>query len=350
MRDNRPISNWLIAVALTGGALLPWSVPALASATTPVTSDVIAAGPSRLFEFHSAFWINLHHFLYLQARARMDTPDSHRPAVAGVRADMEMICKLPPDQRQPWNAALDCYERDLAKLDLIFDGSLVKMTNKIATQESIPSLHSSGLDPAVIHALEGAAPVYRSHWWPRHDQMNRAWAAMIDPLLRRYGDSLAQEIAKAYQTNWPAKPFRVDLCAYANWAGAYTVDDMQRITLSSLDEGNGATQGLEGLFHESLHVLEGPVVAELLRQAKAQGKEAPRFLSHALIFYTAGEITRRTVSGHKPYAVGHHLWNGDPWSKYWNLLRTYWQPYLDGRTSLVDAMRDIVAGTKDNET
>ena len=166
---------------------------------------------------------------------------------------------------------------------------------------------------------------------------------MIDPLLQKYGASLAQQIVKAYQTSWPAKPFRVDVCAYANWAGAYTVDESARITLSSTDEGSGGTQGLEALFHESLHVLEVVVVAELRRQAKAQGKEPPRFLSHALIFYTAGEITKRIVPRHVPYAVTHELWRGEPWSKYWQLLTTYWQPYLDDKTDFVEALKRIVA-------
>jgi hypothetical protein len=126
---------------------------------------------------------------------------------------------------------------------------------------------------------------------------------------------------------------------------AYTVDDSARITLSSLDEGNGGTQGLEALFHESLHVLETNVVAELRQQAEGQGRDVHRPLSHALIFYTAAEITKRTVAGHKPYAVTHDLWSGEPWSKYWRVLRTYWQPYLDGKVKFAEALRQAVAAS-----
>lgn len=318
------------------------SAPVIAQAA-PRTSSILPVS-AKLFEFHNAFWVNLHHLLYVQAHARLNTPDSRRRAVAGVRAEMAEESKLSPEERRNWDAARDYYERELAPLDLIFDERLVAITNKIAAQESAPTLQSSGLDPALIRALESAAPAYRSLWWPRHERTNRAWVAMIDPLLQKYGASLSEQIAKAYQTSWPTKPFRVDVCAYANWAGAYTVDDSARITLSSLDEGNSGTQGLEALFHESLHVLEVNVVAELQRQAKAEGKELPRFLSHALIFYTAGEVTRRTVPGHKPYAVTHDLWSGEPWSKYWQVLQTYWQPYLDGKASFAEALKQVVAG------
>jgi hypothetical protein len=328
---------------------LLWLTNSLGLSSPPASAQIVqrtnSALPAKLFEFHNAFWINLHHVLYVQARARLNTPDSRRRAVAGVSAEFAEESKLVPEERRNWDAALDYYERELAPLDLIFDERLVALTNRIAAQESAPTLQSSGLDSALVRALESAAPAYRSLWWPRHERANRAWVAMINPLLEKYGASLAEQVTKAYQTSWPAKPFRVDVCAYANWAGAYTVDDSARITLSSLDEGNGGTQGLEALFHESLHVLETNVVAELGRQAKAQGKELPRFLSHALIFYMAGEITRRTVAGHKPYAVTHDLWSGEPWSKYWLVLQTYWQPYLDGKTSFAEALRQVVAAS-----
>ena len=152
---------------------LAWtSVAAFAQEAT--RSSSVLPVTSRFFEFHSAFWVNLHHFLYAQARARMNTPDSRRRAVAGVRADMAEESNLPPVQRRNWDAALDYYERELAPLDLIFDDRLVAITNSIAAQESAPSLQSSGLDPALVHALESAAPAYRSLWWPRHDRANRA--------------------------------------------------------------------------------------------------------------------------------------------------------------------------------
>ena len=65
---------------------------------------------SKLFEFHSAFWINLHHVLYVQARARMQTPDSTRPSVVKARDDLAMLHHLDAAQRRVWEAALDYYE------------------------------------------------------------------------------------------------------------------------------------------------------------------------------------------------------------------------------------------------
>ena len=34
-------------------------------------------GPLPVFEFHSGFWVNLHHFLYHEARARLGGKNPH---------------------------------------------------------------------------------------------------------------------------------------------------------------------------------------------------------------------------------------------------------------------------------
>jgi len=37
-------------------------------------------GPLPVFEFHSSFWVNLHHFLYHEARARLAATDTQPSA------------------------------------------------------------------------------------------------------------------------------------------------------------------------------------------------------------------------------------------------------------------------------
>ena len=86
-------------------------------------------------------------------RYRLRTPDSRRPAVAGVRAERAEESQLSLEERRNWDAALDYYEHELARLDLIFDERLVAITNKIAAQESALTLQSSGLDLARLKGL-----------------------------------------------------------------------------------------------------------------------------------------------------------------------------------------------------
>ena len=93
--------------------------------------------------------------LYVQVRARMQTPDSTRPSVVR-RDDLDLLRHCEATRRRAWEVALDYYEVHFASLDLVFDASLIATTNRIAALESHPSLEASGLDPALVQVLEAA--------------------------------------------------------------------------------------------------------------------------------------------------------------------------------------------------
>jgi hypothetical protein len=69
-----------------------------------------------------------------------------------------------------------------------------------------------------------------------------------------------------------------------------------------MDGGYKATRGLEMLFHEASHTIADSLGAAL-RDISAQTGKAPPFgVLHAIIFFTAGELTRRAVVGYTPFA------------------------------------------------
>ena len=66
--------------------------------------------------------------------------------------------------------------------------------------------------------------------------------------------------------------------------------------------------------------------------------------THPFIFYTAGEVTRRLYPGHVPYAEAGGLWaRSRDFGSMLPLLHHHWQPWLDGTTSLDEALRRIAA-------
>jgi hypothetical protein len=198
----RTIKNlaWLAiptVVILASGTGISTGVSDVAQADSlkPLSSPTqehasIIPNATKLFEFHSGFWANLHHFLYVQARARMKTPDSRRRAVASVSTDLASISTMSSEDRRKWEAALDYYEQNLATMDIIFDGRLTAVTNLLAKQESLSSLPSAEIDSTLKQRLESAADVYRARWWPQHDRSNRDWVKMIDSLLIKYGSAI----------------------------------------------------------------------------------------------------------------------------------------------------------------
>jgi hypothetical protein len=256
-----------------------------------------------------------------------------------------------PKERQLWDAAVDYYLKNIIKRDLLFDDELVTMNDQLSEAEAARDLSKSGINSEVVKVLESVAPVYRVHWWPQHDRANRFWIAVATPMVQQFSRTLIKQLTTAYQAKWPTDPIRVDVVEYANWAGAYTTfGDGQRVHITvDTDPGNQGFAALELLFHESSHWMVGPrngaVARAIARESQAQNKPVPDGLWHAIIFYTAGELTRRDLSeygvpDYTPYAY-RGLW-ARAWPKLQRPLELYWQPYLEGKVDFDKAIANII--------
>ncbi len=270
-----------------------------------------------------------------------------------------------PEERKAWAEAVDYYAGALADHDLLFNGDMVNINNRLAELENCSELAgqtarecASGLRPEQIAALERAAPVYRAHWWAEHDRGNRAGIAAVGPRVRQMGATLAQQLAEVYRAEWLAGRIRVDLVSYGGPFGAYTTLDPLHVTLSSADPRNQGPGALEVLFHEASHALARQVSEAIVRECRQRGKAIPRDLWHALLFYTTGEMVRRALvteraaaggamgreaDEYTPYAYRYGLY-ARGWSGYQRLLERHWQPYLDGKIDFDTAIARIVSG------
>ncbi|HEY2848111.1 MAG TPA: hypothetical protein VGI80_09855, partial [Pyrinomonadaceae bacterium] len=253
--------------------------------------------PARaIFVFHSnEFWLNLHHFLYVLGRASNKEKDTAREAVAGAPADQEQgLASLKPEDQTVWREAVFSYATGLSKKDLIFDDPVPALTNELARAGSAQNLADAKIDPALKAILEKAGPIYGKAWWPKHQQANQAWQKSIQTLVDRYGRDVLSFITKAYKLEWPATGFPVHISAYSNWAGAYSTTG-NLLVVSSLSGGLQGEYGLETIFHEGMHQWDGQMFAALRDASKISNKIVPQGLSHALIFFTAGEAVRSVL-------------------------------------------------------
>ncbi len=326
------------------------AIAVCASATYAQIPPSHASSPlvaeTRLFAFHSNLWVNLHHFLYVMARARKGL-DATRPATTAVLGDTSGVGALSPALRAAFDGALAYYDSAVAARDILFDSSLVAVNDRLAGLEQASSVRGAPrLDAGIADALERAAPAYRALWWPRHDAANRHWIDLALPQVAKGGDAAARDEARAFRQPWSSTPVRVDVAAYTNWAGAYTTEHPSHINVASLLPSNG--EGLapfETLFHEVLHTMDDSLLTVLQTAFRASGKRWPRDPTHAFIFYTAGEVTRRQFPEHVPFAEAVGMWmRNTDFARMLPLLRANWQPYLDGRSTLEDAMRKIAEG------
>jgi hypothetical protein len=277
--------------AILSAAVLLLSAGAALAQQDPGPPETSAGKP--LFTFRSALWVNLHHFLYVLGRACNGTPDSRRAAV-NAPADTQGFEALTPKERQTWEHAIAYYRSDVSPKDAVFDHGLVAMTNAIAAAGDSPSL--AGVDiPASLRAvLEASTPVYRKVWWERHAQSNRARIEELQSLLARYGKPISDMLTHVYQQSWPPEGLTVQMCAYANWAGAYSTEG-RLIVMASAYDGISKSEGLETVFHEAMHQWDDSMIPRLRDRAQRLNVEIPRDLFHALIFYTVGYATASVV-------------------------------------------------------
>ena len=338
-------------------------------------------GPLPVFEFHSGFWVNLHHELYFEARDRLNKAappsKSSSPLQNKMRTMQDFASSLTPAEQAAWENAIKYYVVNYANRDLLFNLDLILLKNQLGDFEDCDELTGAhkktcdaGLPGNIAQVLDAAAPVYRAHLWADQDRANRRWVTRVSPLVEEQGAGISQRLADIYQAKWPDYKIRVDVTARANWAGAYTTLDPLRVTISSTDAANQGDAALEVLFHEASHGIAEPVQNAIARECRQRDKPIPRDLWHALIFYTTGEVVRPLLSSngkpsgehrssdsshpdrpaaidkdkdeYVPYAIREGLYERG-WTNYLQLLTRFWQPYLDGTASFDDAIARMVS-------
>jgi hypothetical protein len=299
-----------------------------------------------LFDFHSGFWINLHHFLYLEAASQKPQPGPRRATVRP--SDADVLGSLSPEERSAWDAAVSYYQESVIQRDLLFDEGMNAIKDRLEDAEASSDLGNVDIPAPLRDVLLKATPIYRKHWWATHDADNRAWIARLKPLVEAHGNALRDSLVRIYETPWPGQPVRVDVTVYAGPVGAYTTIEPTRPTISTIDPANQGPAALEILFHETSHGMIRKV-ADALRAA--EGKEKPRVseprrsapLWHAVLFYTAGALVAGRVPGYVPYADKNGLWVRawpDPDRA---LIEQDWKPHMNGDVPLSAAIAKLVS-------
>lgn len=328
-------------------AVLPLALAALLCVAevslSPQDQTRIPSSPA--FEFHSSFWINLDHFLYLQGRIR----NAATVSTQGDPAQPQFLAPastegMTAEQKTAWNGALRIYAADWSTRDLQSNGDMVLINNRLTEMDGCADLSgksgpacASGLRPDLIAALDEAAPIYRTRWWPEQDRENRAWITGVAPQVRTQGGELARQLSEIYRSEWTGPPIRVDVVWYAGPEGAYTTLMPSHITVSSHDTRNQGPAAFAVLFDAASHTIGGDVQQEIAEQCRRQNKPIPRDLWPALLFYTTSELVRQ-----KSANGDHDALQERGWGSYEGILGVYWQPYLDNRVGLDIAIARLV--------
>ncbi|HSM07419.1 MAG TPA: hypothetical protein VLA33_00195 [Gemmatimonadota bacterium] len=267
------------------------------------------------FDIRTSPWVSLHFFAFHAARAASGEDYGYRtvplfPEDAALLDDPAIAAAFAP-VAEMYAPVLD---------NRLFRGSLFAVVRQLG--EGPQTIE----DPEVRSTFEAFMPTYREHFWPRHRPMAEAFAARLRADMAAHGPALLAATADQLDASWGDADYLTYVSAYANWAGAFSNDNI--LFLSAADP-DIAAHALEMYVHETAH---GEPIGDTIRPAAnaalaAHGLEHDRFW-HYLLFKATGEAARRVLGeDYVPYARATGLaGRGD--SKIWyDALDEVWDQY-----------------------
>ena len=295
------------------------------------------------FDFHDTPWLNLHNFLFKEAKLRRGIADDGLGARGNLTEDTAGARPLDPQEHAGWNDAVEYYASVIIRDDMGLDSVVARINDRLANAAPDEQLVDADLPSPLRRVLLQAMPVYRVVWWPVHERRNEQWIGRMRAQLAHTEPCLAPRLAQLLEGSWPSEPIRVDATVYASWFGAYSTLHPLHSTISTTARGSQDTHGLEVLLHEAGHGMLGTIDSTLTAQARRQRRALPPELSHLVLFYTAGAIMTELVPEYTPYAEAFGIWDQNATARrYQAILQREWQPYIDGHRSLSEAIAGIV--------
>jgi len=300
------------------------------------SSDRIAE--SEKYTFHSNFWINMHHFLYQQAKNRGVARKYGQPERA-------LLKKLSPRMKTRYDEAIAYYQKNIIKKSL-FNDELLANRNAFILNKSRSKLRGKQFNKSLKQVLNNFASTYKKHFWKMHHQANQKIVKRYLPTIQQFENKIFDLLEKWAQNPWKKGKIRVDLTKFANWAGAYTTTQPTIVTLSSVDNRHKGGLFIEILFHEPSHSIISPrryAIANTINEVvTVSGKKAPRIFWHLVLFYFAGKATQmqyeKVGKPHKFYMQRHLI---SPFN--FALMEKHFAPYFADKTTLKQAITSILA-------
>jgi hypothetical protein len=286
-----------------------------------------------VFEFHSAFLMNLHAFL-LDAATRRRELSSYRWVAEPSEADSQTL-----------NAAIAFYEANYAKRDLLFDEAMAAIKRSLSIDDEQRDPDGLNLPQDLIAILEHAAPVYARCIWPEQDKSNQDWIRGVKALNAKYGADVQANIEHLLDHAFQRTQIREDIVVQTgSYNGGYT--DTQTILPSGRTDYQGLAS-LEMLYHEAVHVDVADTVTDAIDAELKATHRASNDLWHAVQFYTVGEVVKKSFERlgqreYETYADKNGVYSRGQWPLYHALIESEWVPYMRGHSTLRQAVSGMV--------
>jgi hypothetical protein len=198
-----------------------------------------------IFEFHSAFSMNVHAFL-LDASSRQRDLSSYNWAATPTDVESKALAM-----------AIAFYQANYAQRDLLFDETMVGIKKALSVGDDGQDARDLKLPPALAETLNRVSPVYARCLWALQDSPNRDWIRQVQILDAKYGSDVQAGIEHYMRHQFQRTPIRADIVvATGSRNGGYT--DTQIVLPSGRADYQGltaahATRTTKIAAHERVH-------------------------------------------------------------------------------------------------
>ncbi|EZH73026.1 hypothetical protein ATO12_18595 [Aquimarina atlantica] len=308
-------------------------------------SKVSGVETTTYFEFHNNFWINLHFYLYETAAA------SYKKPLDKV-VKKEVWQKLSQKEKVVFQKTITYY-KDHIDLKNHFNQELIGFRKWITNYNEQDVLPESEFEILFIKNLNEFKPIYSTHFWKTHRQINTDKLQENIDLIKKTENIVISRMAKIAQVKWQDTKIRIDLSIKSPGGGAFTLSRVpSSIVLSTVaNYPEIAGDWVETLFHEASHtVIKGRkgAIAESINSVSEKLKvEPPKNLWHAILFYTAGKVSQEAFleQGINEYTL--YMDRENVFSFYQHAIHKYFPPYLTNEVDLDIAIENIINSISD---
>ncbi|MEM9361341.1 MAG: hypothetical protein AAGA43_01850 [Bacteroidota bacterium] len=252
------------------------------------------------FEFENNYWVNLHHFLYQRADGSQLRKLQHDSLQFIDIGEMAIGKKLSGYEQKLLNEAIAYYK------DSIITKTLRRELNAqrswLQEKEEHQPISDTSFGKNFTETLNKVSPIYRKHFWNVHESHNFSILEQHIETIDAIEEEVIKQMERLSLNQWPdSTKVRVDLTAYANWAGAYTTSiPKMNIIVSTLDPSKTTSSFVETILHEGSHLLylfdESPIRDKIYYKSEELSMQFPRNLWHASMFYLCGRATQDELS------------------------------------------------------
>lgn len=301
------------------------------------------------FEFENNYWVNLHHFLYQKAdsgQLRKLEEDGLDFIEIGENKAYE---QLSSKEKEILNQAIKYYKDSLITKSLRRDLNDLRIW--LNEKEEFKNISDNSFGEEFTAIINSFSPIYEKHFWEIHKAHNLSVLKKHIAIVDEIENEVINKMERLSLNKWPdSTKVRVDITAYANWAGAYTSSKPKmNIVLSTMDPNNVTSSFMETVLHEGSHLLylfgESPIRDKFYFKSEELELEFPRNLWHASMFYLCGRATQDALSeqniNHNMLIDEKNIFSDYNTSEFRNISEAYYNNTLNADSMVVKLLTEI---------